>query len=155
MNKLLLTLCVIHQGDRVLLGMKKRGHGMGKWNGFGGKVESGENVEAAALREFREEAGIVPLDMRKLAVMTFDAVTDDKVMEVHLFKATQFAGEPTESEEMLPQWFALDEIPFDKMWLDDRHWFPLMLAGKTFTARFLFEGESRIVEQEIHEGVLA
>ncbi|CAN0505072.1 unnamed protein product, partial [Ectocarpus sp. 12 AP-2014] len=32
----------------ILLGMKKRGFGEGKWNGFGGKVESGESVEEAA-----------------------------------------------------------------------------------------------------------
>ncbi len=155
MQKLLLTLCLIHQDDRVLLGMKKRGHGMGKWNGFGGKVEAGEEIEAAALREFREEAGVVPTDMRKLAVMTFDNVMDDKVMEVHLFKATRFTGEPTESEEMLPRWFGLDEIPFEQMWPDDRIWFPLMLADKTFTARFQYEGETRIVSHEIREGVTA
>jgi 8-oxo-dGTP diphosphatase/2-hydroxy-dATP diphosphatase len=43
---------------RILLGMKKRGFGMGKWNGFGGKVEPAETVEDAALRELEEEAGL-------------------------------------------------------------------------------------------------
>ncbi|MEK7607017.1 MAG: DNA mismatch repair protein MutT, partial [Patescibacteria group bacterium] len=37
----LLTLCFIHQSPRILLGMKKRGFGAGRWNGFGGKVEAG------------------------------------------------------------------------------------------------------------------
>lgn len=32
----------------VLLGMKKRGFGAGKWNGFGGKVQPGETIEEAA-----------------------------------------------------------------------------------------------------------
>lgn len=26
------------------------------------------------------------------------------------------------SEEMKPQWFRKDEIPFDTMWPDDRYW---------------------------------
>ncbi len=36
--------------DRVLLGMKKRGFGAGKWNGFGGKVDPGETIVEAAAR---------------------------------------------------------------------------------------------------------
>ena len=39
-NRKLLTLVFLREGRRVLLGMKKRGFGVGKWNGFGGKVRS-------------------------------------------------------------------------------------------------------------------
>lgn len=31
--------------------------------------------------------------------------------------------------KMRPQWFSVDEIPFDHMWIDDKHWFPFMLKG--------------------------
>ena len=48
-NKLL-TLAFLLDGNRILLGFKKRGFGMGKWNGFGGKVENGETIEQAAKR---------------------------------------------------------------------------------------------------------
>ncbi len=34
----------------MLLGLKKRGFGAGKWNGFGGKVNPGEDIVDAALR---------------------------------------------------------------------------------------------------------
>jgi 8-oxo-dGTP diphosphatase/2-hydroxy-dATP diphosphatase len=34
----------------ILLGRKKRGFGIGKWNGFGGKVEANESVIDAAKR---------------------------------------------------------------------------------------------------------
>jgi 8-oxo-dGTP pyrophosphatase MutT (NUDIX family) len=49
-----------HQGSHeVLLGMKKRGFGLGKWNGFGGKIEpTDETIEHAAAREITEEANI-------------------------------------------------------------------------------------------------
>ena len=36
------TLTFLHQHGRVLLMRKKRGHGAGKINGPGGKLESGE-----------------------------------------------------------------------------------------------------------------
>jgi 8-oxo-dGTP pyrophosphatase MutT (NUDIX family) len=34
----------------ILLGMKKRGFGVDKWDGFGGKIEDGESNEIAAKR---------------------------------------------------------------------------------------------------------
>jgi 8-oxo-dGTP pyrophosphatase MutT (NUDIX family) len=42
--------------------MKKRGFGNGKYNGFGGKVENGETIQQAAIRETIEESGLTPLD---------------------------------------------------------------------------------------------
>ena len=30
------------------------------------------------------------------------------------------------------------------MWADDRVWLPLMLAGRTFTGRFLFDGDTML-----------
>ena len=48
-NKLLTLLFVLRPGQ-VLLGMKKRGFGKGRWNGFGGKVHQGESIEKAAIR---------------------------------------------------------------------------------------------------------
>ena len=56
--KKLLTLCIIYQYPKVLLGMKKRGFGAGRFNGFGGKVENGESIEEAAKREVVEEVGL-------------------------------------------------------------------------------------------------
>ena len=48
-NKLL-TLAFVKTPTNILLGYKKRGFGMGRWNGFGGKVEVGETIEGAAKR---------------------------------------------------------------------------------------------------------
>ena len=45
--------------QQVLLGLKKRGFGVGKWNGFGGKVEATDaSIVAAAAREVLEEANV-------------------------------------------------------------------------------------------------
>lgn len=44
------TLAFITKDGQILLGLKKRGFGEGKWNGFGGKTNSGETIANAAVR---------------------------------------------------------------------------------------------------------
>lgn len=146
-----LTLCVVHQGSRVLLGMKKKGFGAGRWNGFGGKLEQGESIPEAAARELREEARIEPRDMEKMGFIEFEFALSGDVLHVHIFKTRAFAGEPTESDEMRPQWYAVDAIPFDSMWPDDKYWMPLFLADKKFEGRFLFGENDTILECNLHE----
>jgi 8-oxo-dGTP pyrophosphatase MutT (NUDIX family) len=46
-----MTLGYLVRGDEVLMAMKKRGFGVGKWNGTGGKLQPGETVEEAMIRE--------------------------------------------------------------------------------------------------------
>ena len=135
----------------VLLGMKKRGFGAGKWNGFGGKVEkNGETILEGAVRELREEAGVVATDMTRRGMLEFEMLPKDDadrtagdkmlarggvstVLEVHVFTATKWKGEPAESEEMRPKWFPVADVPLDNMWTDDVHWLPTLLAQPAAT----------------------
>ena len=151
MTRKILTLCIIHQHPHVLLGMKKTGFGQGRWNGFGGKVEEGETIEDAARREIFEEAGVNVTDMSKAGVIEFAFQGNPEVLEVHIFRAGIFEGEPAESDEMQPRWFPVDEIPYNAMWPDDVYWLPLLLTGKKFKGRFLFEGHDHILEQTLQE----
>ena len=115
----ILTLLMVVQDGKVLLGYKKRGFGEGMWNGFGGKVEPGETPTEGALRELREEACIDATDATERGVVTFVYDDQPRPMRVHIFHASRFSGEPTETDEMRPHWFNLDAVPFDKMWPDD------------------------------------
>jgi 8-oxo-dGTP pyrophosphatase MutT (NUDIX family) len=150
MKKKIMTLCVPVQDGKVLLGMKKRGFGMGRWNGFGGKIEPGETIEEAAMRETFEEAEIAVEAMEPVGILEFEFEGNPQILEVHIFRVTQFSGVPTETEEMKPEWYRDDAIPFKKMWPDDIHWFPLFLAGKKFTGKFLFGPKDAIVRYEIN-----
>jgi 8-oxo-dGTP diphosphatase/2-hydroxy-dATP diphosphatase len=151
--KKILTLCVIHKENKILLGMKKRGFGIGRWNGFGGKLKDGESIEDAAKRETKEEAGIEVADLEKLGVIDFEFLGNPEILEVNIFKSKNFLGDPAESEEMKPQWFDVDKIPFSEMWPDDTYWMPLFLAGKKFKGKFLFgkEKNNNILEKELIE----
>lgn len=148
------TLAIVREGERVLLGKKKRKHGKGFWNGFGGGVEDGETIEAAAVREVKEEVKITPTNIVKRGVLEFyyaDKPLGADVHEVHVFEVREFTGEPVETEEMDPRWFAIDKIPYDNMWKDDQHWLPLLLAGKSFSGFFEFNDEQEIVRYNVEE----
>jgi len=130
-------LCLIRRnsasGPQVLLGLKKAGFGAGKWVGLGGHVEPGEKPAAAAVREVEEESGLlVPADsLQHMASIEFrfpsrpswDQATD-------VFVTSVYQGEPAESDEVAPRWFAEDAVPLDLMWDDARYWLPLVLAGE-------------------------
>ena len=147
--KKIMTLCIVHQHPRVLLGMKKRGLGAGRWNGFGGKLEKGEAIEDAAIRECREEAGIIVEKLDKLGVIDFIFSEGKESQEVHFFKIHEFKSEPTESEEMKPRWFEVSEIPFMQMWPDDRYWMPMFLKNNKFKGRFVFDENNKIMDYDI------
>ncbi|MEI6058851.1 MAG: 8-oxo-dGTP diphosphatase [archaeon] len=133
------TLVVIHQEPRVLLAMKKRRFGAGHYNGFGGGLEANESLEQCAIRETWEEGGIKVLDPNYLGKILFKFLdTEEQDHEVHFYRATQFQGEPIETEEMKPVWFDQGEIPYREMWADDAHWMPLLLQSKKFIGEFHF-----------------
>lgn len=147
--KKVLTLCLVSRNNHILLGMKKRGFGEGRWNGFGGKLQDGETIEDALFREMKEEAGVDLIDPQKRGVLNFTFEGNPEVLEVHVFSAEDIDGELTETEEMKPQWFLEDEIPYDEMWPDDKLWLPLLLAGENFEGDFYFKDSDTLVRHDL------
>jgi NADH pyrophosphatase NudC (nudix superfamily) len=88
-EKSIQTLCLLRHDGRILLGMKKVRLGAGKYNGFGGKVEPGESIEDATIREMREESGVTVSDLSKFAVLQFVA-PERPLIEIHLFQANAY-----------------------------------------------------------------
>src|ERR1700733_7041288 len=95
------TLLLLRRGDEVLLAMKKRGFGTGRWNGVGGKLDPGETIEQALVRECQEEIGVTPVEYEKVAEHEFFEFHEgmQRRMLVHAYICTQWQGEPQESEE--------------------------------------------------------
>lgn len=150
MNRTLLTLALVVCNEQILLGMKKRGFGAGRWNGFGGKVQTSESLDDAARRETEEECRIVITAMEEVGVHEFEFEEKRGVtLEVHVFRITDFRGVPMETEEMRPKWFPVDAIPYDTMWSGDRFWFPIFLAGKKFRTKILFGENDTVLKQDI------
>ena len=173
LKRKVLTLVLLRTEAKVLLGMKKRGFGAGKWNGFGGKVEAGETVVEAAAREVQEECGLTvktedlgkterSISLQKFLSAHFHIAEevglieqefegDPVVLEIHVFQTRTFSGAVSESEEMRPEWFSETDIPFKQMWLDDELWYPHLLKNNKFKGYFLFKGHEKILDYTLTE----
>lgn len=145
------TLTYLIDDGKVLLIEKKRGHGEGNFNGPGGKLEDGETPKEAAKREFKEETRIEVEGLESVAELKF-FFGGDPDQHVHVFITENYSGEAEETEEARPEWFNIDEIPYDSMWPDDEVWMPKMFDGERFKAVFRFsEDGDRIKNYDFSE----
>lgn len=141
------TLCLLIDGNEIILGRKKRGFGVGKLNGYGGKLNGGETVEEAAVRELNEEAGVFVNEsqLEKVGKIEFYFPPGEKAdkynQRVHIYIIRNWVGSPRESEEMTVEKFPLSGIPYDEMWETDRHWMPVVLSGKRIIGRIDFNDD--------------
>lgn len=147
------TLCFPLTIDKILLGLKRKKVGAGLYNGFGGMVEDHDaSVAAAALRELREEIGL-EAELRDLVDAALLRMTwrdrPDWDQEIHVYLLGTWQGQPKPSEEMCPEWFALDAVPYDKMLAADRYWLPQVLSGELVSGEFVYD-ERRIVSKMVY-----
>jgi 8-oxo-dGTP diphosphatase len=134
----------------VLLGRKRTGLGLGKIVGPGGKVERGESPLEAIVREVWEETGIrvAPADLRAGGRLEYEfPFREAWSQNSSVFVGELWQGEPSDSEELAPEWFAVDELPLDEMWDDARYWLPRVLAGERVQARFSFASDNQTVAE--------
>ena len=143
------TLGYLVRGDEVLLAMKKRGFGAGKWNGFGGKLEAGETLEQGLVREAQEELSVTPRSFRKLAVIDFEfpevPAEDGWNQQVHVYLCDTWDGTPKESEEMAPKWFSLAALPYGELWSSDVLWLDRVVNGEPVAGSVTFAGRGERV----------
>lgn len=153
MDKIKTTLCLLKKDDMILLAMKKRGFGEGKYNGVGGKLKENETPEEAMIRETEEEILVTPTKYEKVGEIDFEEYYKGQKQNLvfHLYIVTEWLGEPSESDEMKPYWFKIDNIPYDKMFKDDQYWLPLILEGKKIKAYFQFDENWNLLSKKITE----
>lgn len=143
------TVCHILKDSRLLLQKKSEGlFGAGKWNGVGGKCHPDETPETCVVREVYEETGLIVRSIKHHGVLTFtfDSRVSSKLV-VHVFSTQDFVGNIQANGEGILQWFAFDDIPYYSMWLDDRYWLPLLLAGKRFQGFFHFNQAGTVIRE--------
>ena len=148
------TLCFLTRTwngvPQVLLGTKKTGFGVGKIVGIGGHVEPGESDAEAACREVQEEAGVVVLqqDLRDAGLVVFEfPARPEWNMSTRLFVTERWAGEPSESAEIRPEWFDVGSLPVERMWQDAAHWLPLALEGSVLRLTVILNHDNETVRE--------
>ena len=121
------TLVFVLRDQEVLLIHKKTGHGQGKINAPGGKLEARERVAECAVRETREEVGLQITDLVCRAELRFVEQQGPQWLG-YAFTTRNFSGQPGETPEAKPFWCPQADVPYARMWDDDRIWLPQILA---------------------------
>ena len=129
--------------QKLLLIMKKKGLGKGKFNAPGGRLEPGETPLQAAIRECREEVSLTPLAPEKRMELHFQ-FTSGYALYGEAFFTDSWEGEAQPSDEADPFWCDLDSLPWDNMWEDDRQWLPLALEGKKLRGFYVFDDDKML-----------
>jgi 8-oxo-dGTP pyrophosphatase MutT (NUDIX family) len=144
------VLVYLVDDGKVCLGMKKVRYSQGKWNGFGGKIEAGESEVDAAIREVKEESGvdIESKDLTKKASFYYFETPEDWTVEV--FICHKWKGEIEESDEMQPNWFDIDKLPFEQMWENDALWIKEVLTSKKqLKGTFWHDNEGKVTKYKL------
>lgn len=132
------------------MGLKRRGFGMGKLTGIGGKIEAGETPAVAAAREVAEEVAITlqPGRLRWCADLDFRfPLRPAWSMPVRVFVAELPTGaQARASDEIDPCWLAVQALPFERMWDDGRYWLPGALRERGARWRFQFAADNATVQ---------
>ena len=140
------TLCFLVRDGTIILAKKKRKVGVGKWNGYGGKVEGDDTIEKTAVDEVLDECGTVikESDLEKAGLCLF-FIDGKPEWQVHVFIARHWINDPKESDEMgKPETFKLDNVPYQEMLSADQKWMPLVLAGKKIKANIYYDQEMNV-----------
>lgn len=101
--------CLIVRGERVLLVKRGIEPGHGKWVFPGGHVDRGETIEEAALRETREECGVVAVIEDLIGLYSYPG----RPVAIAVFRAhlSEDSPEPFAADETLEVgWFTADEV---------------------------------------------
>jgi len=100
--------CILQKDGKYLLVQEKLPKAYGKWNLPAGHVDPGEPTAIAAVREVKEETGLVVIADKEV----FSEAIPEREREFHIFTAQVVGGTLSVApEEILDaQWFSLDEI---------------------------------------------
>lgn len=134
--------------QEVLLGLKRKGFGTGRVVALGGKIDGAETALDAAVREVREESGIVlaPAEVRDAGHITWSFPSRPAWnMAATLFTADAQHSRPVACDEIEPCWYPADDLPWPAMWQDAPHWIPTLLDGRRVDARIVMAGDNEAV----------
>jgi 8-oxo-dGTP diphosphatase len=137
------TICYIKKDDEVLLQKKsKELFGGDKYNAPGGKIQEGETPEVAVIREVKEETGLSVSNLVYHGFIDFyDGDESQIAWQVHVFSTEEFEGElEVKTREGVHEWIHKNQMPYDRMWEDDKYFVPQVLEGKLIVeGNFYFE----------------
>lgn len=147
----LATLCYVRRAGQTLMIhriKKENDMHLGKWNGLGGKLETGETPEECAVREIREESGLLVRNPKLKGFLTFPGFANDEDWYAFVFVVDDFEGELVESPEGILRWIDDDDLLQLNLWEGDLIFLPWLDQAGFFSGKFVYI-DGRLVSHEV------
>ena len=150
----LATLCYVmdKKNNKTLMiyrNKKKNDYHEGKWNGLGGKFEPGESPEECAIREIKEEAGLIVKNPHLHGFITFPMFDKVEDWYVFIFTADEFEGKLIDSNEGKLEWIPNEKLTSLNLWDGDKIFIEWLFQDKFFSAKFNYE-KGEFKDYEVH-----
>ena len=134
------TNCIVKKNDQVLMLQKPS---KGWWVAPGGKMERGESVREAVIREFREETGLNIEKPQIKGIFTIIIKDGEKVVDewmMFTFFSSEFNGDMlAESPEGKLEWKPIDEVAGLPMAPGDKYIFEhIFKSGEVLYGTFYY-----------------
>lgn len=142
-DAVLATLCYVRKnGETLMLHRVTKDNDIheGKWNGLGGKFESGESPEECVKREVHEEAGIRAVNIDMQGVLTFPQFDGERDWYVFVFVCDEYEGTPVEeSREGKLEWIPDEDLLDLNLWEGDEYFIRWMQSPEFFSGKFQYD----------------
>ena len=147
----LATLLYVMKPDETLMlyrNKKENDYHEGKWNGLGGKFEPGESPEECAIRELKEESGLIAKNLILKGHLTFPLFDGVDDWYVFVFIIDQFEGELIDSAEGELKWIPNNELKNLNLWEGDQIFIDWLFKDKCFSAKFNYK-YGKFIDHEV------
>ena len=105
------AIAVVIRGDQVLLVERQKSPNAGKWGFPGGKIEWGETVFEAAVRELEEETGVIARAARYLTTVDVILPSSDAHFVLTAVVCDYISGDPIAADDAADAaWMAIDDV---------------------------------------------
>jgi len=145
------TLCYLKTDDKTLMlfrNKKPNDIHQGKWNGLGGKCESGETPEECVVREVKEECGLEIAQPDLKGILTFPGFDGENDWYVYVFTAEDFSGQMIPSPEGSLRWIPNSELLEIPLWEGDRIFLPWLNDSRLFSGKFVYN-DSKLIHHSV------
>ena len=149
--KILATLCYVMSEGRTLMlyrNKKENDFHEGKWNGLGGKFETGETPEECAIREIKEESGLTVKDPIMKGFITFPLFDGKNDWYVFVFKFNGFEGKLIDSPEGTLEWIPNEKLTELNLWEGDSIFISWLFEERFFSAKFNYK-DKEFIDYEV------
>ena len=109
--KVVAGIFVCPKKHEVLLSLRPQGKPLeGYWEFPGGKVESGESLKSALIRECQEELGVLITPENALFLKQCDIKYPDFLINLTCFQILSWENEPSPQEGQGLSWHTLEDV---------------------------------------------